>query len=92
MKTITKLALATVAVSSIVSANVLADDVRTVERYNNHGVGTIVYRQCDHAPSVAVYAQGQSVGNTVARDSGSYPRFTLKDNAHGGSHFLYRAE
>ena len=91
MKTMTKLALATIAVSSIISASVLADDIRTIERYNNHGTGTIVYHQCDQSPSVAVYAHGQSVGN-AAGDSASSPRFTVTDNGHGSSRFHYRAE
>ena len=94
MKTITKLALAAIAFSSIVSAGALADDIRTVERYNNHGGSALVYRQCApsaQSTSIAVYAQGQGLGNAVS-DSASSPRLTLRDNAHGGSRFLYSAE
>ena len=90
MKTITKLVLATFAVSSIISASVLADDVRTVVRYNNHGESTIIYRA--DAPSVAVYAQGQSVGSAAsAADSGAL-HLCVKDNNHGVATFRYRAE
>jgi hypothetical protein len=95
MKTFTKFALAAIAVSSLFSASVLADDVRTIERYNNHGTGTIVYRQCQscQSPSVAVYAQGQSYGNAApAADSGAALHFCVKGNNHGGSRFSYRAE
>jgi hypothetical protein len=95
MKNMIKLVLATVAVSSIVSVSVLADDVRTIERYNNHGTGTIVYRQCDQSaqyPSVAVYSRGQGVGYSAPGDSASSTRLRLTENAHGSTHFQYRAE
>jgi hypothetical protein len=99
MKTLTKLALAALAMSTFVSATVFADDIRTVERYNNHGTSSLVYRQCDinasgQSSSVAVYSQGRGVGAAYVRDSSNaYPQhLTLRDNAHGGSHYLYTAE
>jgi hypothetical protein len=92
MKTITKLALAALAVSSIVPVSVLADDVRTVVRYDGHGSSTIVYQSGDSSPTVAVYAHGQGAGYSAAPDSSSSPRLTFRDNGHGGSRLLYCAQ